>query len=126
MVSGAVARPSASSPGGSVRRTTGGESSPADALSPPMAKPAKARPAASTAVLAKELMRPLFPRPVFLALLIPLHRALRMVGLAHRLRGRHTRYAEGARARSAGDLRAALVAGRVQRGLGLRVCMVLL
>src|SRR5215472_5522652 len=118
MVSGAVALPTASSPAGSARRTTGSDSA---AASPPIAKAAKARAAASNPNPAA-LARPLIP-----PLLIALHGTLlRVIDLAHRLRGRHLRRAEGAWTRSGGDLRAAEVAPRIERRLRLGVRMVLL
>src|SRR5215472_12178712 len=133
MVRGAVALPSAGSPGASARRTTsGGRSSPAAAARPPSTTAAKARApaqaiATAIAVVAGALV-PLFAL-LLIALLIPpflaLHGALRMPGLAHRLCGRHALDAEGARARRAGDLRAPLVARRVQRRLGTGILMVL-
>src|ERR1700751_3311020 len=122
MVSGAVARPSASSPAGSARRTVGAESAAADAASPRLAEPARASAAASTPRVAEALMRPL----IILRLLIALNGALQVIGLAHRLRGRHFRRAESARARGGSDRWAALVARGVQCGLGLGIDVVLL
>src|SRR5215467_4340072 len=130
MVSGAVARPSASSPAGSASRTTGGEPPAAGAASLPCAEPAKARAAASSPGAAEVLMRFLIPRPLIPPLvpspLIPLHGVLRTIDLTHRLRGCHFRRTESARPGSAGDRRPALVAGGVQRGLRLGVDVVLL
>src|ERR1700756_3931231 len=112
MVSGAVALPSAGSPGDSARRTTsGGSSSPAAVVSPPSATAAKARAqamATASSVLAAGALMPLFARFLiapFVVLFLALHRMLRMVGLAHRLGGGHALNAEGARARCAGERR---------------------
>src|ERR1700758_4227423 len=98
MVSGAVALPSAGSPGDSARRTTsGGSSAPAAVASPPSATAAKARAPAqametASSAIAAGVSMPLFARLLIaplVVLLLARQRTLRMVGLAHRLGGGH-------------------------------------